>query len=160
MRLETNGRLSGTKRTKHLHSRYFFVTDKIQSNKLTVEYCPTEIMWADEHTKPKQGLKFYTNRAFMMNCPIDYNNVAARTLVLPKLLHYKDKENSPPIDRTKPVFVRRSVLNKACPSKISSNSEQRNLRPAQRAPLRGNHYRIQTPRQEPNGSDSKSLNFS
>ncbi|KAL7541404.1 hypothetical protein ACHAWF_006938 [Thalassiosira exigua] len=70
-------------------------------------------MWASVHTKPKQGLKFYTNRAIMMNCPIDYKDVASPALVHPKLLRHKKKKNSRPVDRTKPVSVCRSVCDEA-----------------------------------------------
>ena len=120
-------------------------------------------MWADVHTKSKQGLKFYTDWAFMMNCPIDYNDVAARTLVPPKLLQHEEeeKENSPPVDRTKPASVRRSVLNEACSPKI----RQRNLLPTQRVPLtqrappRRNQYNIQTPQLGSVRKDPKQFNF-
>ncbi len=30
-------------------------------------------MWADVFTKPLQGSKFCTMRAFLMNCPVDYS---------------------------------------------------------------------------------------
>ena len=56
--LENNGKASSGKRTRHLNIRYFFVTDRIHSKEIQVEYCPTGIMRADFFTKPLQGALF------------------------------------------------------------------------------------------------------
>ena len=40
--LERHGRASSSKRTRHINIRYFFVTDRIASGEVTVEYCPTK----------------------------------------------------------------------------------------------------------------------
>ena len=53
--LEMNGKASGSKRMKHINVRYFFVKDKIQKGKIVLKHCPTEIMYADVNTKPRQG---------------------------------------------------------------------------------------------------------
>ena len=37
--------------------RYFFLTDQVEKGNLTIEYCPTDVMWADFMTKPLQGKK-------------------------------------------------------------------------------------------------------
>ncbi len=58
MRLEVNGSFSSSKQTKHIKCRYYFIRDKIADNDLKVMYCPTEIMWANVLTKPKQGAPF------------------------------------------------------------------------------------------------------
>ena len=58
--LAENGRLSSSKRTRHLNIRYFFVTDCIKANDLSIKYCPTEEMVADYFTKPLQGALFRT----------------------------------------------------------------------------------------------------
>jgi hypothetical protein len=42
--LEKNSRKSSSKRTKHLNCRFYFITDRINSDELSVEYCPTEEM--------------------------------------------------------------------------------------------------------------------
>jgi hypothetical protein len=39
-----------------------------------LRYCPTDIMWADVLTKPLQGQKFRDMRAFLQNCPRDYDD--------------------------------------------------------------------------------------
>ena len=65
-RLETNGRLSSGKRTKHMNVRYFFIKDKVDNGDFKVEHCPTKEMWADYYTKPLQGKLFQFFRALVM----------------------------------------------------------------------------------------------
>ena len=72
MLLETNGKFLSSKRTKHINNKYFLITDKIAQGDLQLEYCPTDKMWADRHTKPKQGVAFREDRAMTMNCLVDY----------------------------------------------------------------------------------------
>ena len=57
--LETNGKFSSSKRTKHIKTRFFFIKDKIASGELEVQHCPTGIMWAD-----------VLFRAKLMGCPV------------------------------------------------------------------------------------------
>ncbi len=76
MRLKVNGSFSSSKCTKHIHCRYFFILDKIADGDLEVLYCPTEIMWADVLTKPKQGGPFCLDRSHLMNVPINYDDDA------------------------------------------------------------------------------------
>ena len=56
--LENNGKRSAGKRSRALNVRYFFLTDQVEKGNLTIEYCPTDVMWADFMTKPLQGEKF------------------------------------------------------------------------------------------------------
>jgi hypothetical protein len=70
MLLENNGRMSSSKRTRHIDIRYFFVTDNIKCNNMRVEYCPTDDMLADFFTKPLQGSKYRRFRAMVLNLPI------------------------------------------------------------------------------------------
>ena len=65
--LEKNGKLSSSRRTKHLKIRYFFVTDKINDGELTVEYCPSSKMIAAFFTKPLQGKFFLKFHKLVMN---------------------------------------------------------------------------------------------
>jgi hypothetical protein len=53
--LEKNGRRSSSKRTRHINICYFFVTNHVKSNEVSIEYCPTGEMNADFYTKPLQG---------------------------------------------------------------------------------------------------------
>lgn len=70
--LENNGKMSSSKRTKHIKSKYFFITDKIEQGDVIVEYKPTDEMWCDVNTKPKEGLGFKKDRAMHQNCPLDW----------------------------------------------------------------------------------------
>ncbi|MEL7196301.1 MAG: reverse transcriptase domain-containing protein [Bacteroidota bacterium] len=65
--LETNGRGSSGKRTRHIDIRYFFIKDRIQARELSVVYCPTEDMVSDYFSKPLQGNQFRKLRAMIMN---------------------------------------------------------------------------------------------
>jgi hypothetical protein len=67
MLLEKNGRRSSGRRTRHINIRYFFVTDRIQSKEVAVEYCPTGDMLADMFTKPLQGSAFRRFRDAVLN---------------------------------------------------------------------------------------------
>jgi hypothetical protein len=67
MLLEKNGRASSGRRTRHLNIRYFFVTDRIHSKEVEVEYCPTGDMRADFFTKPLQGSLFRKFRTEILN---------------------------------------------------------------------------------------------
>jgi hypothetical protein len=67
MLLAKNGRGSSSKRTRHINIRYFFVTDRVKSNEVRIEYCPTGEMDADFLTKPLQGSAFRKFRNRIMN---------------------------------------------------------------------------------------------
>ena len=69
--LEKNGQSSSSKRTKHINVRYFFITDRVHRNEITIDYCPTTEMVADYFTKPLQGSLFCQLRAQVLNMPVD-----------------------------------------------------------------------------------------
>jgi hypothetical protein len=64
--LETNGRGSSGKRTRHIDVRYFFIADRVKSGEIKIEHCPTGIMIADYFTKPLQGALFWKLRDMVM----------------------------------------------------------------------------------------------
>ena len=68
--LEKNGRMSSSRRTRHIKSKYFFVTDKVEDGEVAIEYCPTDQMWSDCNTKPKQGTPFRRDRSKQMGCAL------------------------------------------------------------------------------------------
>ena len=68
--LEKNGRISSSGRTKHIKAKYFLVKDKYTKGYIDLQYCPTDVMWADVLTKPLQGSKFRKMRTILMNCPV------------------------------------------------------------------------------------------
>ena len=51
-------KLATTKRSRAINIRYFFLTDQVEKGNMSIEYCPTDMMWADYMTKPLQGEKF------------------------------------------------------------------------------------------------------
>jgi hypothetical protein len=71
MLLANNGTWSSTKRTRHLNIRYFFVTDRIATQEVRLEYCPTGDMASDMLTKPLQGCAFRKFRAIILNLKDD-----------------------------------------------------------------------------------------
>lgn len=66
IRIEKNGRKSCREKSRHIHIRYFFVTDLIKREELSVEHCRTEKMVSDFYTKPLQGHLFRDMRDFIM----------------------------------------------------------------------------------------------
>ena len=66
--LGENGRASSSKRTRHMHIRYFFLKDRIDGNEVQLHYCPTAEMIGDFFTKPLQGSLFTRFRDIIMNC--------------------------------------------------------------------------------------------
>jgi len=58
IKLEINGRLSSSKRTRHIHLRFFYIKDLVDKKLVEVKYCQTLKMLADFFTKPLQGNMF------------------------------------------------------------------------------------------------------
>jgi hypothetical protein len=56
--LENNGKASSSKRTKHINIQYFFITDRVKKEEVSVVWCPTGDMIGDFATKPLQGALF------------------------------------------------------------------------------------------------------
>ena len=74
--IEKNGRLSSGKSTKHIHARYFFIKDKVDTGEADVQYCPSGDMIADFFTKPLQGSQFTRFRDMILGlAPIDYQPI-------------------------------------------------------------------------------------
>ena len=61
IKLESNGRTSAGKRSRHLDIKHFYVTDQVEKGLITIEYCPTDQMVADYATKALQG-KLFVNQ--------------------------------------------------------------------------------------------------
>ena len=101
MLLETNGKKSITKRTKHIRVRYFFIKDRVSSGDIKLEHFPTEEMLADHFTKPLQGSLFCKFRGEIMNIPeetdmndMGWNDITEKKTVSEKL-HGVTKQSSP-----------------------------------------------------------------
>ncbi len=48
--------------------------DKVEAGEVSIEHKPTDQMWSDVLTKPKQGAAFRKDRAMLMNCDEEYND--------------------------------------------------------------------------------------
>ncbi len=72
--LEKNGRVSSSKRTKHIKAKYFLIKDYYNSGEIDLRYCPTDVMWADVLTKPSQGKIFWDMCVFLQNWSRDYED--------------------------------------------------------------------------------------
>ena len=53
--LETNGKFSSSRKTKHIKEKFFFIKDKVDSEEVKIIDCPAGVMWVDVLTKPLQG---------------------------------------------------------------------------------------------------------
>ena len=58
IKIEENGKRSSGQKTKHMDNRYFWIKDRLESEGIQVEYCPTGKMLADFFTKPLQANLF------------------------------------------------------------------------------------------------------
>jgi hypothetical protein len=73
MLLETNGKQSSSKRTKHIRVRYVFIKDRVSNGDITIKHCPTGEMLADHFTKPLQGALFRKFRTEIQGIPEGIN---------------------------------------------------------------------------------------
>ena len=64
--LVKNGK-SNSDRTRHIAIRFFFISDRVTSKEINVEYMPTGEMLADILTKPLQGALFVKLRDKLLN---------------------------------------------------------------------------------------------
>lgn len=64
--LETKGKESSSKRTRHINIRYFHIMDLVEKNRLKIEYRSSQEMAADFFTKPLQGAAFSKFKALIL----------------------------------------------------------------------------------------------
>jgi len=69
-----NGKMSSSKKTKHIKAKFFLIKDRVDDGEIKVIDCLTEMMWAEIMTKPLQGTAFRVMRAELMNCPVNYED--------------------------------------------------------------------------------------
>ena len=72
--LETNGKFSSSRKTKHIKAKFFFIKDKVYSEEIKIVDFPERVMWSDILTKPLQGTEFRKMRAQLMNCAMEYKD--------------------------------------------------------------------------------------
>ena len=83
--LAKNCRMSAGKASRHIHHRFFLITDKIEKGDVTVEHRGTKEMWADGNTKPLQGAGFRLFRSKIMGIPEEYDDDAEKVRTHPQL---------------------------------------------------------------------------
>jgi hypothetical protein len=59
--------------------KYYLIKDKVDRGEITIEHCPTEQMWTDINTMPKQGAVFRAFRGHVMGISADYNDASFAT---------------------------------------------------------------------------------
>ena len=67
IKLAINGKEISGKRTRHFGIKYFYITDLIKRNEVSIKFCPSDDMIADYLTKPLVGKKFSMQRDKIMN---------------------------------------------------------------------------------------------
>ena len=54
--LETNGRKSVGKRSRHINIRYVFVTDQVRFSNVEIRHCPTDVLFLLHHCSLRHAL--------------------------------------------------------------------------------------------------------
>ena len=49
--LETTGKFSSSRKTKHIKANFFFIKDKVNSEEVKIVDCPAGVLWADVLTQ-------------------------------------------------------------------------------------------------------------
>ena len=70
--LETNGKFSKLRKTKHIKAKLFFIKDEVYNEGIKIMDCPEGVICTDVLTKPLQGKAFRKMRALLMNCAMEY----------------------------------------------------------------------------------------
>ena len=70
--LETNGKFSSSRKTKHIKAKVFFIKDKVDSKEVKIVDFPAGVIWADVLTKPLQVTEFRKMRAQLIKCAMEY----------------------------------------------------------------------------------------
>ncbi|GFH50261.1 hypothetical protein CTEN210_06737 [Chaetoceros tenuissimus] len=118
MKIELNGWRSTGSKSKHVDIRFYFIADRVKSEKIEVHHCKTEHMVADFFTKPLQGALFRRLRDIVMGVvPVDtvFDYTKQERVVKndkPGLYPSKgDSQESinaldePPLDQTFPISI-------------------------------------------------------
>ena len=58
IKIYDNSKVSSGKGTGHINIRYFFITDRVSNEEVSIKWCPTGDMIGDYATKPLQGSLF------------------------------------------------------------------------------------------------------
>jgi hypothetical protein len=80
--LQKYGQASSSKHTRHINIRYFFVTNQIASNEVSIEYCPTHEILADFLQNRYKEPYSQSSENFIMNCDPVTNSLQDHRCVL------------------------------------------------------------------------------
>ncbi len=108
-----------------MNVRYFFIADRVKSNEIRIEYCPTGIMVADYFTKALQGILFKQLRDMIMGNAI---------IALPTDAVTSPTDMTSRIPAVVPPHESRSVLR--CGDASNSSPRSLTVLPVQRQPKR------------------------
>jgi hypothetical protein len=133
MLLEEFGKASSSKRTKHINVRYFFVKDKIEKGEVRLEHCPTEEMWADLNTKPRQGKAFAAFRGMLMGIETDYNDAVHEKdwqVILNEKKRLKAEKDALKLAKAPSLPPKPTAMTKASPQEcVGAHANKENLPP-------------------------------
>ena len=96
--LEKNGKQSRSKRDKHKHIRYYFITYRIMKQEASVEFCPTFDMIGGYFTKALQGSQFRRFRNIVLGIhedDIPAYNASGRVLLKERKLNRRKRKKKP-----------------------------------------------------------------
>ena len=137
--LETNGRGSSSKWTRHMNTRYFFVADCVKRRQIEIRYCPTDAMIGDFFTKPLGGAKFRRFRNIIMNCSEDEHGTVDVDEIM--ATHFKTVDARIPHENTEfpgnePTFLRNDINSKVmgsqeCVGDIGQSAHKINMKSGQ-----------------------------
>ena len=103
IKLENNGRLSSSKRTRHINIRYYFITDIFTNQEASVKFCPTLDIIGYYSTKALQGSQFRRFHYIIIGIHkyyiLSYNSSRRALLEERKVKLEKDKEESQKADK-------------------------------------------------------------
>ena len=120
--LESNGRASSSKRTRHMNIRYFFVSDCQQRGHVMLRYCPTDEMIGDFFTKPLGGAKFRRFRNIIMNCSYDDFGIVDMDAIMTghnKNINYSDmRDPESTVSGTLKTVDSQECVGTACSNKL------------------------------------------
>ena len=79
-------------RTRNIHNRYFYATERVKDGTMVVTYCTTKEMVADYLSKPLQGNLFRFHQNTLMSITTELTNqyqmeYATAKIVKAKLIH-------------------------------------------------------------------------
>jgi len=97
--LAENGKISSSRLTRHLDTRYFFVCDKIKKGEVKVAFCPTHDMLADYFIKSLQGSLFIRMQDKVLNLPSSTSTTVHRSFWEKR--NYAKEDESKKITATK-----------------------------------------------------------